>query len=164
MNKTSVVDIKSWLSCYVKYYVIVLEQYCYFLSCYFVHIIRTPAPVPFRTCICSYIETIFSWASHNFGLSFSNIPRYFYFARYWVQCARMQIKCRVHCLDRSDRYMLVILFNGKKVSPESERYRKCLFGYSRIVQRDICSFFLVFRLAPRMNVLFWGPGDFPVSF
>ena len=35
-------------------------------------------------------------------------------------------------------------FNGKKVSPESERYRKCLFGYLRIVHRDICTFTLVF--------------------
>ena len=27
-------------------------------------------------------------------------------------------------------------YNGKEVTPESERYRKCLFGYSRIVHRD----------------------------
>ena len=34
--------------------------------------------------------------------------------------------------------------NGKKVSPESEGYEECLFGYSRIVHTDTCSFTLVF--------------------
>ena len=34
--------------------------------------------------------------------------------------------------------------NSKKVSPESERYEECLFGYSRIVHTDICTFTLVF--------------------
>ena len=39
-----------------------------------------------------------------------------------------------------------IYSNGKKVSPESERYRKFPFGYSRIVHRDIhvCTFILMF--------------------
>ena len=40
--------------------------------------------------------------------------------------------------------VLVSNINGKKVSPKSESYRKCLFGYSRIVHRDICTFILVF--------------------
>ena len=43
-------------------------------------LLRTPSPVPFGTCICSYVETIFSWACHVSGLWISNIPRYFYFA------------------------------------------------------------------------------------
>ena len=34
--------------------------------------------------------------------------------------------------------------NGKKVSPESERYQECLFGYSGIVHTDICTFTLMF--------------------
>ena len=36
------------------------------------------------------------------------------------------------------------ILNGKKVSPESERYEDCLFGCSRIVHTDICTFTLVF--------------------
>ena len=39
-------------------------------------LLRTPGPVPFRTCIYS-VETIFSWPCHVFGLWISNIPRYF---------------------------------------------------------------------------------------
>ena len=34
--------------------------------------------------------------------------------------------------------------NGNKVSPESESYEECLFGYSCIVHTDICTFILVF--------------------
>ena len=34
--------------------------------------------------------------------------------------------------------------NGKKVSPESERYEECHFGYLRIIHTDICTFTLVF--------------------
>ena len=34
--------------------------------------------------------------------------------------------------------------NGKKVSPESERYEECIFGYSRIVHTDMCTFTPVF--------------------
>ena len=41
-------------------------------------LLRTPCPVPFGTCICSRVNTIFSWAYHVFGLL--NIHRYFYFA------------------------------------------------------------------------------------
>ena len=36
------------------------------------------------------------------------------------------------------------LGNGKKVSPESERYQECLFRYLGIVHTDICTFTLVF--------------------
>ena len=43
-------------------------------------LLRTLVPVPFETCICSNVETIFSWACQVFGLWISNIPRYFYFA------------------------------------------------------------------------------------
>ena len=32
------------------------------------------------TCVCSNVETIFTWACHVLGLWVSNIPRYFYFA------------------------------------------------------------------------------------
>ena len=28
---------------------------------------RTPGPVPFGTCICSYVETILSWTCHIYG-------------------------------------------------------------------------------------------------
>ena len=38
-------------------------------------------PSHFGTCICSNVETIFTWACHLFGLWISNIPRYFYFAQ-----------------------------------------------------------------------------------
>ena len=44
----------------------------------------------------------------------------------------------------NNRKSEVIAFSGKKVSHESKRYRKCLFGISRIVHRDICTFILVF--------------------
>ena len=40
-------------------------------------LLRTPGPVPFGTCICSNVETIFTWVCHVFGLWISNIPRYF---------------------------------------------------------------------------------------
>ena len=30
-------------------------------------LLRTPGPVPFRTCICSYVETILSWTRHIYG-------------------------------------------------------------------------------------------------
>ena len=43
-------------------------------------LLRTPGPVPFRTCICSNVDTIFSWHCHVFELWISSIPRYFYFA------------------------------------------------------------------------------------
>ena len=44
-------------------------------------LLRTPGPVPFRTCICSNVETILSWTCHVYGpFWISNIPRYFYFA------------------------------------------------------------------------------------
>ena len=43
-------------------------------------LLRTPGPVPFGICICSNVETIFSWTYHVLGLRISNIPRYFYFA------------------------------------------------------------------------------------
>ena len=42
-------------------------------------LLRTPGPVPFGTCICSNVETIFSGACHVYGLWISNIRRYFYF-------------------------------------------------------------------------------------
>ena len=29
-------------------------------------LIRIPGPVPFGTCICSYVETILSWTCQNF--------------------------------------------------------------------------------------------------
>ena len=41
---------------------------------------RTSGPVPFGTCICSNVETIFSWTDHVCRLWISNIPQYFYFA------------------------------------------------------------------------------------
>ena len=34
--------------------------------------------------------------------------------------------------------------HGKKVSPESERYEECLFGYSQMLHTDLCTFTLVF--------------------
>ena len=54
-----------------------------------------------------------------------------------MTCTATEIKVNRHVLHN-------IIGNGKKVSPESERYRKCLFGYSRIVYIDICTFTLVF--------------------
>ena len=30
-------------------------------------LLRTPGPVPFGTCICSYVETILSWTCHVYG-------------------------------------------------------------------------------------------------
>ena len=30
-------------------------------------LLRTPGPVPFGTCICSYVETILSWTCHIYG-------------------------------------------------------------------------------------------------
>ena len=45
-------------------------------------LLRTPGPVKFGTCICSNVETNFSWAGHVFRLNISNIPQYFYFY-YW---------------------------------------------------------------------------------
>ena len=45
-------------------------------------LLRTPGPVPFETCICSYVETIHCWTCHDSGLWISNIPwswRYFHF-------------------------------------------------------------------------------------
>ena len=30
-------------------------------------LLRTPGPVPFRTCICSYVETILSWTCNIYG-------------------------------------------------------------------------------------------------
>ena len=30
-------------------------------------LLRTPGPVPFWTCICSYVETILSWTCHVYG-------------------------------------------------------------------------------------------------
>ena len=30
-------------------------------------LLRTPGPVPFRTCICSNVETILSWTCHVYG-------------------------------------------------------------------------------------------------
>ena len=30
-------------------------------------LLRTPGPVPFWTCICSYVETILSWTCHIYG-------------------------------------------------------------------------------------------------
>ena len=30
-------------------------------------LLRTPAPVPFGTCICSNVETILSWTCHVYG-------------------------------------------------------------------------------------------------
>ena len=30
-------------------------------------LLRTPGPVPFGTCICSNVETIFSWTCHVYG-------------------------------------------------------------------------------------------------
>ena len=47
-------------------------------------LLRIPGSVPFGTCICSNIETIFSWACYVFGFWISNIPRYFYFASVFV--------------------------------------------------------------------------------
>ena len=47
--------------------------------------------------------------------------------------------------------------NVKKVSPETERYRKCLFGYSRIVHRDICTFTLVFSHGKKISCGTRGP-------
>ena len=44
-------------------------------------LLHAPCPVPFRSCICSNVETISSWACHVFGLWISNIPRYFSFDR-----------------------------------------------------------------------------------
>ena len=43
-------------------------------------LLRTPGPVPFWTCICSNVETIFSWTCRVLGPWISNIPCYFYFA------------------------------------------------------------------------------------
>ena len=37
-------------------------------------LLRTPGPVPFGNCICSNVETIFTWACQDFGLWISNIP------------------------------------------------------------------------------------------
>ena len=31
-------------------------------------LLRTPGPVPFGTCICSYVETILSWTCHVYDL------------------------------------------------------------------------------------------------
>ena len=36
-------------------------------------LLQTPGPVPFRICICSYVETIFSWTCFVSGLWISNI-------------------------------------------------------------------------------------------
>ena len=30
-------------------------------------LLRTPGPVPFGTCICSYVETVLSWTCHVYG-------------------------------------------------------------------------------------------------
>ena len=43
-------------------------------------LLRKPGPVPFGTCICSNVETDFSWACHVFRFYISIIPRYFHFA------------------------------------------------------------------------------------
>ena len=45
-------------------------------------LLRTPGPVPFRTSICSYVETILSWTCHVYGpfqFWVLNIPWYFIF-------------------------------------------------------------------------------------
>ena len=38
----------------------------------------------------------------------------------------------------------ITFINGKKVSPESDRYEECLFECSRIVHTDMCTLTLVF--------------------
>ena len=43
-------------------------------------LLRTPDPFPFGTCICSNVDTIFSWTCYFSRLCISNIARYFYFA------------------------------------------------------------------------------------
>ena len=48
-----------------------------------------------------------------------------------------------YIIHNIERYVKKFV-NGKKVSPESERYEEYLFGYSRIIHTDICTFTLVF--------------------
>ena len=43
-------------------------------------LLRTPGSIPFGTCICSNVETIFSWTCHVFGLWILNIPRVLLFS------------------------------------------------------------------------------------
>ena len=47
---------------------------------------------------------------------------------------------------------LLLINNGKKVFPESERYKECLFGYSCIIHTDICTFTLVFSHGNKSRV------------
>ena len=58
---------------------------------------------------------------------------------------------RSKCTEQFNHYNCVhkvistcVYCNDKKVSPESERYEECLFGYSCIVHTDICTFTLLF--------------------
>ena len=66
-------------------------------------LLRTPCPVPFGTCICSNVETIFSWPCHVFGLWISNIPRYFYcaYTEFWMHNSANYI---IHCIGGSIQF------------------------------------------------------------
>ena len=62
-----------------------------------------------------------------------------YNAYLYINFKRIYWHCHCHIITESKAKS-----NGKKASPESERYRKCLFGYSRVARRYICTFTLAF--------------------
>ena len=63
----------------------------------------TPGPVPFRTCICSNVETSLWWTCHVSRLWISNIPRYFYFA---LLCWEMRLPPFIQCWYVHFRFQL----------------------------------------------------------
>ena len=91
-------------------------------------LLRTPGPVPFETCMCSYVEIILSWTCHVSELWISNIPQYFYFVFRTIQLtsessASLYCNTRTPCLT-SHWYL--------STRRQKKYYLKCSYQMTKI--------------------------------